>query len=538
MSMPSALTPVARAVVLLAALSPVAPAADPPVVEWYQPGVDGGWVSDVDAQSHLSIGDLDTTGRYAPDGPLLWSQDYEHPFGHTNLHDLQVDSLGHVIRGGYVEGQDGAYLVVKYDTDGTLLWVSLADIALNEQAFYMRLDEDDNIYLFGEADQAPVTKRWLTVKFDPAGVVQWHRWGAFAEPTALAVRDGQVVVTGEASGGDFVTTSYAYDGTTNFDVSYQPGSSGSNHVAIGPDGQVAVCGWGQSSLPPGSAGTVVLYDATGNEQWAAEYNGPWGGIEIFKKVAIDGAGNVIAAGYGLSSTPSDAWSVVKFDPVGRLLWANTYDHVSFTGFEEARALTLGHDDAVYVGGLSDQLSSCGGFGSLEGHVVKWSADGELEWAEHVVCGSHPTRIHLDPSGGIYAVGMSDVLRLREPFAHLGSGLAGVSGTPSLSGAGAFSAGSSVSLTLSDAAPNAQAFLLLGTTALYAPFKGGVLVPDPTAPAGLALPVVTNGVGGLSVSGTWPAGIPAGVLVFDQVWVADAAAPKGFSASNALVSATL
>ena len=123
------------------------------------------------------------------------------------------------------------------------------------------------------------------------------------------------------------------------------------------------------------------------------------------------------------------------------------------------------------------------------------------------------------------------------WVDLGNSLDGVSGAPMLVGTGDLTSGSNTTLDLTNAAASAVSYLVLSTSALNAPFKGGVLVPDPTAPAGVLLPFFTNGLGELSISALWPVGVPSGITIHSQAWTVDAAAVVGFSASNAVAKTT-
>ena len=116
------------------------------------------------------------------------------------------------------------------------------------------------------------------------------------------------------------------------------------------------------------------------------------------------------------------------------------------------------------------------------------------------------------------------------WTDLGAGLAGLHGQPVLSGSGPPATGSVVTVSLSNAAESALAWLLVGTSVLDAPFKGGTLVPEPQL---VIAPLLTDAHGDIVLSTTWPAGVPAGSVEVMQAWVTDAAGPKGFSASNGL-----
>jgi hypothetical protein len=119
--------------------------------------------------------------------------------------------------------------------------------------------------------------------------------------------------------------------------------------------------------------------------------------------------------------------------------------------------------------------------------------------------------------------------------NAGPGSPGISGTPWLSGRGSLSANSSVALDLINASPSSPGFLVFGIAAIHTPFKNGVMVPAVTAPSGTFLPLMTNSAGGVSLSGTWPVGVPSGLTTWSQYWIVDATQLSGFSSSNALAS---
>lgn len=119
---------------------------------------------------------------------------------------------------------------------------------------------------------------------------------------------------------------------------------------------------------------------------------------------------------------------------------------------------------------------------------------------------------------------------------LGHALGGSLGKPVSVGDGTLIAGDPVTLTLSQARPNTSAFLVMGIAAVYAPFKGGVLVPDPSPP-GLFVALPTGAAGVIGLAGVWPLGLPGGFTTFMQWWISDASGPVAFTASNALSATT-
>jgi hypothetical protein len=122
----------------------------------------------------------------------------------------------------------------------------------------------------------------------------------------------------------------------------------------------------------------------------------------------------------------------------------------------------------------------------------------------------------------------------DPWIDLDHGLAGTGGlVPALDPTASLAQGSPFQLDLVDALPGSTAFVVLGLSPLSAPFKGGVLVPHPD----LFVPVPVGPGGSLSLSATWPGGVPGGLSIYLQCWIQDPGGPAGLAASNAVRATT-
>ena len=116
-----------------------------------------------------------------------------------------------------------------------------------------------------------------------------------------------------------------------------------------------------------------------------------------------------------------------------------------------------------------------------------------------------------------------------PWSFVSAALAGTGAPPCLMAAGSLQADSATSLKLEQAVANAASALVIGSSGLFAPFKGGVLVPLPESVVWLT----TDSDGDLALSARWPIGVGSGTEVIIQAWTIDGQAPKGLSASNAI-----
>jgi hypothetical protein len=118
------------------------------------------------------------------------------------------------------------------------------------------------------------------------------------------------------------------------------------------------------------------------------------------------------------------------------------------------------------------------------------------------------------------------------FANLGFDLAGTHGPPLLEGSCDMLAGQPVTFTASNTLENTIAWFVLGIERVDTPFFGGTLVPNTTFVFGNQ---PTGPTGTASLLLTVPDNLESGVALYEQVWVLDAAATQGLSASNALSS---
>jgi hypothetical protein len=141
----------------------------------------------------------------------------------------------------------------------------------------------------------------------------------------------------------------------------------------------------------------------------------------------------------------------------------------------------------------------------------------LNLTKETVAGFRPTMVAVDA------------------FEDLGGALAGAPGDPQLVGQGTLEAGSSGSLTLSNALPAAPSVLLLSLTGTPVPFMGGVLQAYPID-LQVPLTVLPDGTSALGWP-AWPAGVPSGTTLVFQWGILDPGAVQGVALSNAVNACT-
>ena len=104
---------------------------------------------------------------------------------------------------------------------------------------------------------------------------------------------------------------------------------------------------------------VVKYDASGQQQWVARYDGPAYGEDRVSAMAVDSMGNVFVTGQSTSFTRSD-FATVKYNPDGIEQWAARYDGPAH-GSDIASDLAVDRSGNVYVTGRSEGVGTAAGF---------------------------------------------------------------------------------------------------------------------------------------------------------------------------------
>jgi FG-GAP repeat len=192
-----------------------------------------------------------------------------------------------------------------------------------------------------------------------------------------------------------------------------------------------------------------------------------------------------------------------------------------------RSGTIWTQQAFIKASNTDQGDFFGWFVGVSGDTVVIGARNE-DSAATGVNGDQSSNAASN-SGAVYVF---DLDLLPDPWTSLGFGLAGAGGVPLLVGSGVFSASSTIVFNVSNAAPSAPGFLVLGFSAINLPLLGGVLVPFPD----VLLNLLTDPIGGAQTQVPVPPLLPPGINLFVQAWLLDAGAVSGWAATNA-VSAT-
>lgn len=287
-------------------------------------------IFDLDTLLNTAWGNDIFIAKYDPDGNVLWAKSY----GGTNPYDdfassVKTDASGNVYLTGNFGCNSiifGAYtltnsntnntpdvFVVKYDTNGNVLWAKSAGGANNDNATSASTDNSGNLFVAGNFYSPSIIFGSTTlnntgsgdmfiVKYGTSGNVLW------AKSAGGASSDGAISASPDTSGNVFVTGNFTSPSII-FGSTTLNNAGGSNEDMF-----------------------IVKYDISGNVLWANSAGGT--GFDRATSVSTYGSSDVIVAGYfnGPSmtfGTNTLTWMggnrifVVKYDQNGIVQWVQS-----------------------------------------------------------------------------------------------------------------------------------------------------------------------------------------------------------------------
>ena len=201
---------------------------------------------------------------------------------------LATDSDGNVFLAGKSRSVSGDFdiLAVKYAANGERLWERTHGGSGADDAKDVAVDDDGNVFIVGVMSSVPGSTEFTTLKYNPAGALQWS-------------------------------------------AAYRRDESGENQpyaVGVDPGGNVIVSGRSIVSGSTTYALSTIKYSADGVQLWLA--NDPEEAFpDQLNAMTTDASGNIYLAGHRFNGSNFD-FHMVKYDANGAFLWAKSHNAVA------------------------------------------------------------------------------------------------------------------------------------------------------------------------------------------------------------------
>jgi uncharacterized delta-60 repeat protein len=343
---------------------------------------------------------------------------------------VAVDATGNVIAVGSTE--NGGFTVVKFNgVTGAELW---RQVIGNGWVNAVSVDAVGDVVAAGstngvcegfDCEYGYRPSDFTVIKFEGAtGVELWRRefrgthdgWDHSANAVALDAA-GNVIAAGSTYniGSGLDMTVIKMEGASGQQLWRREVNGSANNwdwanaVAVDAAGNVMVAGATLNGNSGYSDFTVVKFDgATGAEHWRKDIDG--GGYDYANAIAVDGIGNVVAAGatsFVTNAVGDESFTVIKFDGVnGAELWRKVVVQSEGTGWSSGWANSVAVDFAnnVVAAGHS-HTSNIGTFSDLA--VVKFDgASGAELWRNMIHSGANDVSnaVAVDATGNVVSAG--------------------------------------------------------------------------------------------------------------------------------------
>jgi hypothetical protein len=273
-------------------------------------------------------------GKYSSTGSLQFQVSSSN--GAFDFQDLVGDSSNNIYAIG---GAGGYFVVVKYNTSGTVQWQNTMFNSSNAYAVGGCVDASNNPVAVGYYYDGGPNFAGVLVKYNSSGTVQWLEKSNSGSSTyknlfykVASDSSSNLYVAGQSGASGNSTSPYLLkfnsSGTLQWQL-YVPNSSGNadsfNGVAT-DSSYVYACG-SINATTTTSKGFLVKYDTSGNVQWQRTLSSGSVGI-VYSQIVLDSSSNIYVIGTSGSGATTLGQSqgsivIVKYNSSGTLQWQRT-----------------------------------------------------------------------------------------------------------------------------------------------------------------------------------------------------------------------
>jgi len=350
--------------------------------------------------------------KYSSNGSVLWAKS-SGGAQYEQVTSVKVDHAGNVIITGYFYSSsidiDGVVLnnsgdkdifVAKFNTNGLLLWARRFGGALLDEPRDLEVDNNDNIYLAGSFES-------YTLNFGIAMLVTNGDYDAFLLKMNPSGNPVWVKHAGGVDRDQAFAVTYDHHGNIYCSGSFQSPTFDFGGGALNNQGN-----WDLY---------LVKFDTSGTYNWMESFGGP--GFEIARSLVSDNSGFVYMAGMFSSDTLTDGnfnlygsglsdIFIMKVDDFGIVQWANS---TQGSNDENLYSIDINNNGEVIIsGGSSSPFFTAGNdtisnMGFLDGIVSCIDANGNFKWVKSFGGNDYEEcyAVTYDPNGYVYLCGRFD-----------------------------------------------------------------------------------------------------------------------------------
>jgi len=306
---------------------------------------------------------------------------------------IRKDSQKNVIscgrHGTNIFGNYTNLFITKYDSSGSIIWTQTKSDIMGGLLFPfdMVLDSADNIYVSGRAHDDPQNREGFLIKYDAQGTFLWLRFFGFSQGlsgffNSMTIYDNKYITVGaymDSTGGPHaraMLAQYSPSGNLNwYHLDTNNFLTRAHHITSDNYGNVYAA-YATNCCPPATKASIAKFDTLGNELWQypiadSTYHFMWP-----QKIATDDSSYVYLITQAVGSGTGSAYDcgIAKLDSNGNQKWFSIYRDFPYQGKDELPTNILFDKNNCYVYGYIDSLSL-----NAAGFIIKISKMGVIRW---------------------------------------------------------------------------------------------------------------------------------------------------------------
>ncbi|MFN5831612.1 MAG: SBBP repeat-containing protein, partial [Bacteroidota bacterium] len=353
---------------------------------------------------------------------------------------IAIDNNYNLIVGGfsYVNATNSYdFLVLKYDSAGTLLWTytyngtgSAADLVSA-----MALD-GSNIYITGASVGISSLFDFTTIKLNSAGIMQWNnRYNYLGSdlPFDIDIIDTNIYVNGGSqstmTNWDYALLHYSINGapidtirTTGTGVGFDRATQ----AVTDNQGYIYITGT-YATTSNGLDYKTIKFDQQGNVKWIKTFDNTAHQDDIANAIAVDFDGNVYITGKTFNSLGNYDYCTIKYDSLGTAQWTRFYDNKYY---DEATSITVDSYSNVYVTGSSSNTAN------KDFTTIGYGTAGDTLWTKRFnggYNGNDEATSIIEENGFVYVSGQTQINSTQYKNVTIAYGQAKIKEIPDLLG---------------------------------------------------------------------------------------------------------
>ena len=357
--------------------------------------------------------------KYNEEGSLHWQKQY-NGIGNANDYGTGVwtDANNNVYVIGVTEGVNSNLDVclLKYDVLGALVWTAIWNSTSNLDDIPLAITSDlnGNIIIVGGSEYSTNQMDYLTLKYNPSGILQWSSFYDYANDYDMAAAvevnsNNQILVSGASASSsnnwDFATISLE-NNNGNIANSYRNTATGIgldkvNAITIDDNNNLYITGYTEANNQK-DIQTVKL-DANFNLVWIETFDGA-NMDDVAAAIGLDALGNVYITGYSEQANGISELLTIKYNANGTAQWVETYEDVVNSGEVYATNLSVTSQGEVLIAGSIENVTD------KELLTLAYDNEGRLIWTktnENSNSDEEALEVASDNLGNVYVTGISD-----------------------------------------------------------------------------------------------------------------------------------